>query len=115
MKGLIPAIVVSLAVIGAPLLAIFEPVQGDQAAVVFPPGWTHSEVMTAAARADLSLVRFGVTQNIAIIAVSDTEAITALRREGAWLLLPPGALGGCLLRPEDRDLVLAGLDRKAST
>lgn len=115
MKALIPALVVSLAVIGTPMLAVFEPVRGDQAAVIFPPGWTQTDVITATSRADLSLVRFGAATNIAIVALDDDAAIAALRREGAWLLLPPGALGGCLLRQEDRETVLAALDRKAST
>ncbi|WP_417467774.1 hypothetical protein [Maricaulis sp.] len=100
LRRYLPAIAVSLAVIGAPLLSAFEPVRGDEAAAIFPPGWTHADVMLATADADLSFVRFGAFANIGIVQIVDDTSLTALRQAGALLLLPPGALGGCLL-PRD--------------
>ncbi|WP_417476714.1 hypothetical protein [Maricaulis sp.] len=96
----LPAIAVSLAVIGMPALAVFEPVHGSEAAAVFPPGWKHADVVLATAQADLSFVRFGAFSNIGIVEIADAGSLRALRRAGALILLPPGALGGCLL-PRD--------------
>ena len=53
--------------------------------------------MLATAEADLSFVRFGAFANIGIVQIVDDTSLTALRQAGALLLLPPGALGGCLL------------------
>ena len=92
-----PAVIVGLAVVSAPLLGLAEPVTGDQAAAVFPPGWSHRESMVAASQADLSVVRFGAFSNIGIVEFDDREALNALRDQGAWFLLHPQALGGCML------------------
>tara|TARA_R110000868_G_scaffold6550_8_gene37084 strand:+ start:1424 stop:1798 length:375 start_codon:yes stop_codon:yes gene_type:complete len=97
LKQILPVIAVSLAAICAPLLAAFEPVREAEAAAIFPPGWSHADVLLATAEADLAFVRFGAWSNIGIIEISDTHSAEALRRAGALLLLPPGALGGCLL------------------
>lgn len=100
LRKYLPVIAVSLAAIGMPLLAAFEPVRGDEAAAIFPPGWSRAEVLLATAEADLSFVRFGAYANIGIVQVVDEHSLAALRHAGALLLLPPGALGGCLL-PRD--------------
>jgi hypothetical protein len=93
----LPACIVSLAVIGAPLLALTEPVLDEEAAVLFAPAWSQAEVLAAVSRADQSIVRFGGLANVGIVRLDTADAISALRREGAWLILPPGALGGCFL------------------
>lgn len=100
LRRYLPAVAVSLAAIGAPLLAAFEPVRGDEAAAIFPPGWSQADVVLATAEADLSFVRFGAFANIGIVRIIDARSLNALRQAGALLLLPPGALGGCLL-PRD--------------
>ncbi|WP_339740309.1 hypothetical protein [uncultured Maricaulis sp.] len=100
LRRYLPAIVVSLAAICMPLLSAFEPVRGDEAAAIFPPGWTHADTVLATAEADLAFVRFGAFANIGIVRIVDQSSLTDLRRAGALLLLPPGALGGCLL-PRD--------------
>lgn len=100
LRRYLPAIAVSLAAIGMPLLSAFEPVRGDEAAAIFPPGWSHADVVLATAQADLAFVRFGALSNIGIVRIVDDASLTALRQAGALLLLPPGALGGCLL-PRD--------------
>lgn len=97
LKQILPAIAVGLAAICAPLLAAFEPVREAEAAAIFPPGWSHADVLLATAEADLALVRFGAWSNIGIIELADSRSAEALRRAGALFLLPPGALGGCLL------------------
>lgn len=97
LRRYLPAIAVSLAAICMPLLSAFEPVRGDEAAAIFPPGWSHADVVLATSQADLSFVRFGAFSNIGIVQIVDEASLTALRQAGALLLLPPGALGGCLL------------------
>lgn len=75
-------------------------------AVIFPPGWTRADVLRATARADQAIVRFGGFANIGIIQSNSDHAVDNLRREGAWLVLPPGALGACfitLTAPPSRD------------
>lgn len=100
LRKYLPALAVSLAAICMPLLAVFEPVHGTEAAAVFPPGWSHADVVLATAEAELSFVRFGAFSNIGIVEIADEGSLRALRRAGALILLPPGALGGCLL-PRD--------------
>ena len=95
---LLPGLIVGLCVVFTPVLVAFEPVHDEQAAVIFPPGWSNRDVLLASARANLSVVRFGSLQNIGIINLDTPEAIASLRQEGALFLLSPGALGGCLVR-----------------
>lgn len=97
LKKALPAIVVSLAAICAPLLSAFDTIDDAEAAAIFPPGWSRADVLLATAEADLSFVRFGAWSNIGIVEISDPDSAAALRRAGALILLPPGALGGCLL------------------
>lgn len=96
----IPAGFIALAVIGTPLLGLAEPVSGEEVAAVFPPGWDEADILLASAAAETSVVRFGALANIGIIRIADPDALAALRDQGAWLLLHPQALGGCLIGPE---------------
>lgn len=95
----LPALLIALAVIGTPLLALTEPVRGNQVAAIFPPGWDEADVLLASAAADSSIVRFGALPNIGIVLIEDETTLAALRQNGAWLLLHPQALGGCLILP----------------
>lgn len=95
---LLPGLAVGLCIVFTPLLVVLDPIDEEQAAVIFPPGWSRRDVLLASARANLSVVRFGSLQNIGIIQIDAPEAIASLRQEGALFLLPPGALGGCLVR-----------------
>ena len=104
LRSMLPALLVGAAVICAPLLILFEPVEGEATAAIFPPGWSEADVIQAAARADLSVIRIGATSNIAIIRLSSVPAARALRQAGALFLLPPNVLGGCLLAKTDQDL-----------
>ena len=99
-SAFIPAALVGLAVVGTPLLALAEPLTGDQVAVVFPPGWSERDVLLASAEAGQNLVRFGSLPNIGIVEFSSPADLQSLRAAGALLLLDPQALGGCLLGTE---------------
>lgn len=95
-----PAAILALLTVCTPLLVLTEPVDGPDVAAVFPPGWQPADVMQAVARADVGLVRFGAFGNIGIVEIGDPDALARLRAAGAWLTLPPQALGGCLLGDE---------------
>ncbi|MHA6287746.1 hypothetical protein [Maricaulis sp. CAU 1757] len=97
LRFLQPALLAGLVIITPALLAAESPVE-EQAAVVFPPSWQPADILRAAARADVEMVRLGALNNIAIITLPDEAAGDRIRRSGAWLILPPGALGGCLQR-----------------
>lgn len=103
-RAILPAIMVGLAVISAPLLILFIPVEGEAAAAIFPPGWSEADVLQAAAGVDLSVIRIGATSNIAIVQLPTITAARSLRQAGALLLLPPNVLGGCLLAKTDQTL-----------
>ncbi len=83
-----------------PLLGLVEPLAGDQVAVVFPPGWGERDVLLASAEAGQNLVRFGALPNIGIVEFSSSADLEELRAVGAWFLLDPQALGGCLIGAE---------------
>lgn len=96
----LPVAVIGLATICTPMLALTEPVEGPDAAFVFPPGWDSADVMRAAAQAEVGVVRFGALENIGIFEIAGEGDIRRLREAGAWLVLPPQALGGCPARPQ---------------
>ncbi|MBR9825170.1 MAG: hypothetical protein GYB36_05120 [Alphaproteobacteria bacterium] len=95
----LPAVLIGLAVVCTPLLGLFEPVEGNEVAAVFPPGWGEADVLLASAAADSRLVRFGAFSNIGVIRIDDEDTLLALRAQGALLLLHPQVLGGCLITP----------------
>ncbi|WP_138513014.1 hypothetical protein [Maricaulis alexandrii] len=92
----IPVALIASLTVATPLLAAAEPARGPEVAVVFPPGWSGADAMRAAARADVGVVRFGAWDNILITRHDSDADIERLRDAGAWFILPPGALGGCL-------------------
>ena len=95
-----PAAFACLAVIFTPALAAFEPYSGGEAAAIFPPDWTTTEVFIASAEAGAPLVRHGASANIGIVQIETDEQARALRRAGAWLVINAESLGGCLIGPE---------------
>lgn len=94
----LPVALIAALTVATPLLAATEPVRGPEVAVIFPPGWDGADVIRAAARADVGIVRFGAWDNILITRQDSDDTLARLRQAGAWLFLPPGALGGCLQR-----------------
>ena len=93
----IPVALIASLTVATPLLAAVEPARGPDVAVVFPPGWSGADAMRAAARAEVGVVRFGAWDNILITRRTSDDDIDRLREAGAWYILPPGALGGCLV------------------
>ena len=101
----LPAGLVLLTILATPFLSLTAPVVGGQGAVVYPMRWDHADVVRAAATAQTGLLRFGALPNIAIVQIDSTDTLEALKQSGAWLVLPPGALGGCLVGREDTFLI----------
>ena len=68
-------------------------------ALLYPPWWSTTQIFVAAMRAG-SVVRFGISQNIVILA--PTPGNPSPLSTGAWAVLNPRYLGGCSsLPPKD--------------
>ncbi len=65
-------------------------------ALVFPPWWSAGQDYLAAAAAG-RVIRFGLFQNIVVVAPLPGEE--TLAATGAWVALDPGHLGGCAPTP----------------
>ena len=83
--------VASLLVVGASSLGAAP---GGPIAVLFPPWWSGTQAMLAAAAGGLP-VRFGAVRFIVVLVPDMPDAARLLHRAGAWLLLDPRVLGGC--------------------
>lgn len=86
LMGLAPA-----AILGA------QPRDPARAAAVFPPWWSQARALAAADRAG-DVAGVGALSPIVIIAAPagrERDFASALRREGAWLVIDPGFAGPC--------------------
>jgi hypothetical protein len=79
-------------------LSLRPPADSPQVAAVFPPGTDFPQVQARLAGTPMRLVRNGLTDWIAIVDLGGADP-ALLRGRGAWLILDPQALGGCLVRP----------------
>jgi hypothetical protein len=77
----------------AALLA--EPSAGPVAAM-FPPWWDATRSVSAAAQGG-SVLRFGAVDFIVLVDPGDPNGRRRLRRAGAWLLLNPHGVAGCVI------------------
>jgi len=96
LRALRPAVLlflVGLGLTGAAALRLPDDAAG--AAVLFPPGLSGSEIVYRLAAADARPVRSGAW-GLWIVAGDRPGLADRLRRAGAWLLLDPAALSGCL-------------------
>jgi len=77
--------------------AIADAPQSGQAAVLFNPQLSASELLERSARANVNLVRFGGVPGALIVDLPDADALSRLRAAGAWVIADPIVLGGCVL------------------
>jgi hypothetical protein len=75
--------------------AVLAAPETGQAAVLFAPQTTPSELARAAARAGVDIVRFGGAPGTLIVNIDHPGSRAALREAGAWLIADPVILGGC--------------------
>lgn len=75
--------------------AVLAAPETGQAAVVFAPHTTPTELTRAAARAGVDIVRFGGAPGTLIVNIDHRDSRAALREAGAWLIADPVILGGC--------------------
>ena len=82
----------SMLAVGASSLG---PPPGGPIAALYPPWWSATQCLLAAAAGGMP-VRFGATSFVVVVAPETPDAARLLRQAGAWLLLDPRALGGCV-------------------
>jgi len=65
-------------------------------AVAFPPWWSTQQVFQAAAAAEAAIVRSTALTAILVVRPDDLDGLARLREAGAWLVMDPQAVAGCL-------------------
>ena len=74
-----------------------RPRDGRDVAAVYPPWMTGTSAFGRVAQAGGAVVRAGALDTILVAHGDDPDFAARLRDGGAWLVLDPLALGGCLL------------------
>ena len=90
---LLPAALALFSLAAAAAISL-QPAAGGPVAAVFPPWWSASRAMLAAASAG-PVVRLGGLPFIVVALPAKGGGRKQLRRQGAWLLLNPQAAGAC--------------------
>ena len=85
----------TLAPLAVALAATLAPAPNGPVAAVFPPWWKAGQAIAQAWAAG-PVIREGAAPFIIVVAAADRARLRSL---GAWLLLDPGAVGGCLPQP----------------
>jgi hypothetical protein len=68
----------------------------DVAAAAFPPWWGLQRASIAAASADSEIIRAGFVPTILVVRLAKADGRARLRAAGAWALIDPRAVGGCI-------------------
>jgi hypothetical protein len=93
----LPAAALLVVSVAAIVLAGFGPTgAGGQYAVVAPPWFDLAHTMQLANAAGGDVVDVGGLANVVIIHSGDPKIVGALYAAGAWLVLDPGRVRGCL-------------------
>jgi hypothetical protein len=91
----LPCIALAAGSVLAALAMALQPPASGPIAVVFPPWWSATRALVAAASAGTP-VRFGATGFVVVVMPDTPDAAGRLRHAGAWAVLDPLALGGCV-------------------
>jgi hypothetical protein len=105
-RNFAPAIVLLIVSTAAIFVATLSP-SGNrgQYAVVAPPWYTLAQTAGLVGMAGGDIVDVGGLANVLIVHSANPRFVRALYRAGAWLVIDPGRLRGCL--GFERDLTLA--------
>jgi hypothetical protein len=96
-SGLLPAAALLLSSVFATLLIGLAPAAGQtQLAVIAPPWWNLMQTAEMVGAAEGDVVDIGGLPNVVIAHSDDPGFVAALYRRGAWLVLDPVLLRGCL-------------------
>jgi hypothetical protein len=96
-SGLLPALALLLSSVLGALVAGLVPAAGQtQVAVVTAPWWGLMRTVEMIGAADGTILDAGGLPNVVIAHSDDPGFVDALYRAGAWLVLDPVLLRGCL-------------------
>jgi hypothetical protein len=96
-SGLLPSVALLLCSTFAALLVGLAPTAGQtQFAVIGAPWWTLAQTAELVGAAEGDILDFGGLPNVVIAHSDDPGFAAALYRKGAWLVLDPVLLRGCL-------------------
>jgi hypothetical protein len=92
------AVVVLAASLGTMGAATMAPGDDESApvAAIFPPWWSADRAFLATAAAGGAVVREGAVSSLLVAQSSEPGFRLKLHAAGAWLLLDPKAIAGCL-------------------
>lgn len=65
-------------------------------AAVFPPWWGAERTFAAAASTGAEIIRTGAIPTVVVLRPIGDNGLVRLREAGAWLVLDPKAIDGCL-------------------
>jgi hypothetical protein len=91
-------VVAALAVASVLAMAALQaqPRDGTQVAAVFPPWTSDGGAIARVAQAGGLVVRRGIVDAIVVVQSDQPGLIARLYAAGAWLVIDPATLGGCL-------------------
>ena len=93
----------SLFTLGAPLALIAGPEDmGEGVAVVFAPWTDEATAMSRVGAAGGAVIRAGGADFISVAIPQSPDFADAIRAAGAWLLLDPQLVGGCMTSTDSR-------------
>ena len=99
-------LIIAVGLAAASVLAVAAlqavPRDGTQVAAIFAPWDESGGVMARVAQADGLLVRRGLFDSIVVVQSDEPGLIGRLYASGAWLVIDPNVLGGCLAGHGDR-------------
>jgi hypothetical protein len=95
--ALVPALALLIVSAIAIVAAGFSPTgAGGQYALIAPPWFDQGQTMQLAGAAGGDVVDIGGFSNVMIVHAKDPNIVRALYAAGAWLVLDPARLRGCL-------------------
>jgi ABC-type nitrate/sulfonate/bicarbonate transport system substrate-binding protein len=101
-QAVIAALVLTAASVVAMAALQLRPRESTQVAAVFSP-WTSGDYAIArVAQAGGLVVRRGIIDAIVVVQSDDPGLIDRLYAAGAWAVIDPAALGGCLAGRRDQ-------------